>query len=569
MDQTIGSLDELSFFFADLGIRTARASYRGVTFGVHYAGKSAPALAMVLGFSPDRCRQGIFVQVTLPTPLPAGIRLTSRQDTTDSPDPLEAHFVWTAPSVESVRGALGEELLGHLARLSRRYSVGVTSDAIAFGPLMAPPKECATLLDDLISIVETRRPVSDSDQLDNQQLPPDAQPGPAGESAGETSAQVHPAAGAPNVAVAAAPSETNDPMVAFQRQLRQSTPRVYVTWILLGLNVAAFILTATLGAAKNAVEPTAEDLVRWGANFGGRTPLGEWWRLLTCMFIHIGPVHLALNMWVLVRAGPLVERLVGNAGFTAAYILSGLIGALSSLWMNPQVVSAGASGAIFGVYGVLIGVLSRRRGEVPLGVLHGLRNSGVGFVGYNLIYNLTQPNVDMAAHVGGLIGGLACGLLLAGAVSLNQPPRRAASVALLVGVGSAAVAVVLLLVPFHFAAAERQINQARAVESRCLDAYNAAVKRLEAKEITPAQLAEVVEKQVIPPWRTMRDRISPSTAGSVEPLREHLEKLKRYVTISQEVWELTARYLRTDNPDVLKELEWKRRERDEVSRLMQ
>ncbi len=195
----------------------------------------------------------------------------------------------------------------------------------------------------------------------------------------------------------------------FQHSLSNLTPRVYMTPLLVGLNVIIFAVMAATGAGL--IEPNIQKLVDWGANFGPQTIAGEWWRLLTCMSIHIGIIHLAFNMWVLLTAGPLVERMLGNVGFLVLYVSAGLIGSLASLYWHPMLVSAGASGAIFGIYGALLAILLRNRGSIPTETLTQLRKSGLGFLGYNLIYGLTQPNIDSAAHLGGLMGGFLFGLV--------------------------------------------------------------------------------------------------------------------------------------------------------------
>jgi rhomboid protease GluP len=112
-------------------------------------------------------------------------------------------------------------------------------------------------------------------------------------------------------------------------------------------------------------------LIAWGANYGPDTITnGQWWRLLTSMFLHIGIVHLAFNMIVLLQIGPFVERLVGNVGFLIVYFVSGFAGNVTSLVWNPYTVSAGASGAIFGLYGLLLGfLLMSRRDSIPTDVL--------------------------------------------------------------------------------------------------------------------------------------------------------------------------------------------------------
>jgi membrane associated rhomboid family serine protease len=204
--------------------------------------------------------------------------------------------------------------------------------------------------------------------------------------------------------------EAEPPLVEFQRTLAAMTPRVYVSGAVVGINVLVFVLMVVSGV--NGAEPTSAELVDWGANYGPQTLNGEWWRLLTCNFVHIGFVHLAFNMWAFAVTGPLVERIVGNVGFLLLYLASGICGSLASLFWNPSLVSAGASGAIFGVYGALLALLPLHRGTIPGEALLTLWKAGAAFVGYNLFFGMLNSHIDSAGHVGGLVAGLLCGIVL-------------------------------------------------------------------------------------------------------------------------------------------------------------
>jgi rhomboid protease GluP len=197
--------------------------------------------------------------------------------------------------------------------------------------------------------------------------------------------------------------------LTFGQLLAQSTPRYFVAPALMGLNVAAFLLMALFGASP--LDPTGEQLLAWGANFGPLTLGGEWWRLLSATFIHIGIIHLALNMQCLWRLGNLAERLFGNWAFLMLYILSGLGGSVASLWWNPNTIGAGASGAIFGVAGGLLAFLYFAKLAVPRTTIQSTLASTLVFVGYNLLYGFTSTGIDNAAHIGGLVTGALVGAL--------------------------------------------------------------------------------------------------------------------------------------------------------------
>ena len=149
----------------------------------------------------------------------------------------------------------------------------------------------------------------------------------------------------------------------FLAELYAATPTVWATPIIIGINVLVFVLMVMRGASF--FEPDAGSVLTWGADFWPMTTGGEWWRLLTSTFLHFGVIHLAFNMWALVNAGPLTERLYGRGFFAATYLTGGLFASLASMWLNHTHVSAGASGAIFAVYGMLLAYPLMQWGAIP------------------------------------------------------------------------------------------------------------------------------------------------------------------------------------------------------------
>lgn len=117
-----------------------------------------------------------------------------------------------------------------------------------------------------------------------------------------------------------------------------------VTRTIIALNVLVFLVMGFSGASWT--DPSASDALRWGANYGVLTLSGQWWRLLTSMFVHFGFVHIALNMWCLWSLGPILERLMGSKGFAMVYLCCGLAASEVTLAWNPVRAPAGASGAI-------------------------------------------------------------------------------------------------------------------------------------------------------------------------------------------------------------------------------
>ena len=218
-------------------------------------------------------------------------------------------------------------------------------------------------------------------------------------------------------------------------------PHRYITLTILILNVAIFL--AMVFAGVPFLSPTAAQVLPWGANFGPLTTSGEWWRLLTTCFLHSGVIHIAMNMFILFQIGFFTEMLFGSARYLLLYLFAGIGGNIAGLYFHPLVTGAGASGAIFGIYGGLLAFLLIRRGVVPReGALSIAKSAGI-FLVYNLIYGLTSPTTDLVAHGAGLLIGFVVGCLYAW--SLEPVPAslrnaRAVGVTLFAGIVTFAAA---------------------------------------------------------------------------------------------------------------------------------
>jgi membrane associated rhomboid family serine protease len=231
-------------------------------------------------------------------------------------------------------------------------------------------------------------------------------------------------------AAALLPTTKDEDFVAtreFAARLKQmpgpATAWTSVTSLIIATNVIVFVVMGLIGAGWVEVNDIMP-YVRHGANRADVTTDGEWWRLVASMFIHFGVVHLLLNMWALFQNGHLAEKLFGRVHFAIAYFGSGLAGSFATiLWHREKLVwSAGASGAVFGIYGALLGYMWREKHGLPKGVFKTLAKSTFAFAGYNLIFGLAHPGIDNAAHLGGLASGVLLGWLLALPV---EPEARA------------------------------------------------------------------------------------------------------------------------------------------------
>jgi rhomboid protease GluP len=291
----------------------------------------------------------------------------------------------------------------------------------------------------------------------------------------------------------------------FNASIAAATPHIFVTPALIALNVAIFLAMVTRGVS--AFAPTADVLIRWGADYGPMTTHGQWWRLLTSAFLHIGITHLAVNMFALFVIGRFTERLFGNAGFFMLYLLGALAATLTSLSIHPMTVSAGASGAIFALYGGLFGFLFVRRSTMSYATVTSLSLNAIFFVGFNLFYGLTKPHIDMAAHVGGLLAGIPIGAALAFGLATGTAMARLLRSAVVGAVSLAVMVPVARRVPV-LDDWPSEFKQWIAVTRGMSDRLNHVREERRARRLTPAQVADTIERELEPSMKAERARVA-------------------------------------------------------------
>lgn len=182
--------------------------------------------------------------------------------------------------------------------------------------------------------------------------------------------------------------------------------RPWATWSLLAVNLLMFLLEEALGGSEVSVV-----LVLLGGLVPELVLEGEWWRLVSAGFLHAGFLHVALNSYVLYIVGPTLERILGPTRFLVAYTFSLLVASFASLALSHAQLTVGASGAIFGLFGVEAIVVFLRPQLLPTE----LRKRHAKTVLFNLFINVAasfQPNIATMAHFGGALGGAIAGFFL-------------------------------------------------------------------------------------------------------------------------------------------------------------
>lgn len=187
-----------------------------------------------------------------------------------------------------------------------------------------------------------------------------------------------------------------------------------VTSLIIGANVIVFALMLATGAPTSG-----RTLYRFGA-LPGRLPASQWWRLITAMFVHIGFAHIAFNMFALFLFGGAIEHRYGKVRYLLLYLFSGVLGSATSLAFTHGGLSAGASGAIFGVVGAWLALVVWNRAR-----MRGQLRGWLVLVGFNIYIGVVQPGIDVRAHIGGVIGGFVIGSALEAAAKVRGRARLA------------------------------------------------------------------------------------------------------------------------------------------------
>jgi membrane associated rhomboid family serine protease len=332
---------------------------------------------------------------------------------------------------------------------------------------------------------------------------------------------------------------------SFYGALKARTKWAVVTPAILATFVAAFVVllmsSGELGEAKTLVEA--------GGSIGVRTTNGEWWRLVTAMFVHAGPVHLVAEIAGLMQVGLLVERLVGRVAFAVVFLASGVLVGIWDLSLHPVAVHIGAAGAIFGVYGLLLaalvlGMIQRSTLTVPVNVLKGLWPGVVLFVAYNM---LTEGPVSDAMQAG-LFIGFTCGSLIAIRVISDKPPAGR-----ILALTTATIAIVVALAaPLRgLADVSAEVARVETAEERTASSYDAAVARFKRGRTTAQELA-ILADGIASELQSLQAEL-----GSLENVpAEHWPMVTRaseYLALRQTSWRLRAEGLRAGRTQTLQQ----------------
>jgi membrane associated rhomboid family serine protease len=332
-------------------------------------------------------------------------------------------------------------------------------------------------------------------------------------------------------------SRLDDPqIVSFWTLLCERTRFAPVTPVLVGLNILVFVLMHLGHGAAGA----PETLIAWGANVGPRTTNGEWWRLATMLFVHGSVLHLLVDLLGLLAVGPLLERLVGPAALAAVYAAAGLSSSAFAIVVSPTAVSVGASGAIFGVYGLMLAfaigsVFDSSRPKVPSMLVTYLAPAAAVFILYSLHSSAIAVRPELTAFALGCISGL---FLTRGIEERPAPAIRTAPVL----VGAMVMVVVTVRPLIGMTDMRPEIHKLAAAEQEMTVRYQAAIDQFSSGRLTVRELAAVIDRDIMPELQASRSRVA-SLAHIPDEQKRLLTTAQTYLQLRDESWRLRSKAL--------------------------
>ncbi len=339
-------------------------------------------------------------------------------------------------------------------------------------------------------------------------------------------------------------------MQSLDAVLKQRNPTVWVTKLLIVINVAVFIAMLAGGAgiwhSPNGIQ------LNWGANFGPATQDGEWWRLFTAMFLHFGALHLLLNCWALWDAGQLVERMYGQARFLAIYLMSGLSGNLVSLvFQGNSAVSGGASGAIFGIFGALLTFLWRERTTITAHEFRWLFWGALGFAIATIVMGFVVPGIDNASHIGGFIAGALASIVLAQSITFPVWPIKVPATAALIFLAALLTLIMNIPPPKYRWSDEillrKQLSEFLYQDQTINRSWLVVVQAGKQGDTTFDDLASQIESNISEPYAQSFEKLSQLPNNPALPSSTQLDNVLDYIQHRKDESKAMAENLRNKN----------------------
>jgi rhomboid protease GluP len=330
----------------------------------------------------------------------------------------------------------------------------------------------------------------------------------------------------------------------FDDALRERTTRALVAPAIAALNVLLFV---AMVAGKGSIGDP-QTLMGWGGSYAPLTTNGQWWRLATALFVHGSFFVLIVHVAVLVQVGRLLERMVGGGPLAAVYLGAGLFSGLMNLRAQPLEVGLGASGSLFGLYGLLLvaGAWAARTAS-PLALPRARMIRLVPLAAIFLLTSLFSGALTVGADFIGLIAGIACAVALVRSVEDEETaPGRRVAIATVATIVVAAVTAVPLR---GVTDARPEVLKLVALEERTAATFKAADEQFRKRRMTATALAGMIDGTILPELDEATGRVA-SLEHVPEEHQALLEGSKKYLELRTKSWRMRADGLRrTENPN--------------------
>ncbi len=348
------------------------------------------------------------------------------------------------------------------------------------------------------------------------------------------------------VTLAAQSATSTDP---FDEFLRERTGWPVVTPFL----AATYLIVFTMMLFDRSGGSATEQLIAWGANFAPRTTNGEWWRLVTSTFVHASFFQLVVSMVGLLPAGLMLERAVGRVTFACVYVAAGIVASVVSLWTaSAMSVAAGPSGAICGVYGLLIAAIvwamvGRLRVSVPMSTVTQLGGAAAIF----LLGTLAGDQLGGRSELAGFGVGFAGGFVIARGVAREKPALKRG----LVVAAAAALAALVLCLPLGGVIDVRpEIVRIAAFEERTAANYDVAVDKFKRGRMTPDALGQIIDRSILPELQAIQGRVK-ALRGVPREQAPLVAAANEYCKLREESWRRRSEALHKRNMKMLHDAE--------------
>jgi len=333
----------------------------------------------------------------------------------------------------------------------------------------------------------------------------------------------------------------------FRDALRARTRWPLVTWIIVAANLVLFLMRPG---------SDTDTLAQWGGSIATLTTNGDWWRVLTAAFVHAGIISLFANMVGVSQAAMVLERMLGHIAVAIVYLVCATLPAIFNLSGDPLAVSTGATGAVLGIYGLLLtvvvrGVVQPSPFTIPLRALKRLAPAA----GIFMLYVLIDGDLWQTSGLLAVATGLVLGIVLTREVA----ERTARPDRLVMSAVASLVMMVALAVPLHAVVDARpELARIIALEDHTADAYQHTLGQFKLGAVKAEAVAQMIERRIEPDMKGEEDRLN--KIGRVPDQQQPLVvSAAKYLALRRECWRLRATAMHKSSMRLLRDADEKER----------